>query len=200
MSERARHVRAECTHARRAIIRRARVRAPSAFVASSIAWALLLPLAPFVAAQPHAGAVGYRVRCRRLWRRQRRSVISCPERSFHLWGAQMPVCARCTGIYAGAAIAVIVAASIAARARLRRGLSAMPIAPCVGGASAPLAGAPSSHRRDARCDRRSSTNGRPATCPSNWIRAAAGAAARRRRRVDGPVGDAPRTRAEDQVN
>lgn len=24
------------------------------------------------------------------------------ERSFHLWGIQMPVCARCTGLYAGA--------------------------------------------------------------------------------------------------
>jgi hypothetical protein len=28
-----------------------------------------------------------------------------PERSFHLLGAQMPVCARCAGIYAGAAVA-----------------------------------------------------------------------------------------------
>jgi uncharacterized membrane protein len=30
-----------------------------------------------------------------------------PERSFYLWGRQLPVCARCTGIYAGAAIAAI---------------------------------------------------------------------------------------------
>lgn len=30
-----------------------------------------------------------------------------PERSFHLWGAQLPVCARCTGIYLGAAAAGI---------------------------------------------------------------------------------------------
>ena len=32
-----------------------------------------------------------------------------PERSFQLFGAQMPVCARCTGIYAGAAAASLVA-------------------------------------------------------------------------------------------
>jgi hypothetical protein len=31
-----------------------------------------------------------------------------PERSFHLLGAQMPVCARCAGIYAGAAVAASV--------------------------------------------------------------------------------------------
>ncbi len=30
-----------------------------------------------------------------------------PERSFHLLGTQMPVCARCTGIYAGAAITAV---------------------------------------------------------------------------------------------
>ena len=33
-----------------------------------------------------------------------------PERSFHAWSAQLPVCARCTGIYAGAALAAIVSA------------------------------------------------------------------------------------------
>src|SRR4051812_38932852 len=30
-----------------------------------------------------------------------------PERSFSLWGTQFPVCARCAGIYAGAALGVI---------------------------------------------------------------------------------------------
>ena len=32
------------------------------------------------------------------------------NRSFHLWGAQMPVCARCTGLYVGAAAAALTAA------------------------------------------------------------------------------------------
>ena len=32
-----------------------------------------------------------------------------PERSFHFAGAQLPVCARCLGIYAGAAFGLVVA-------------------------------------------------------------------------------------------
>ncbi len=35
------------------------------------------------------------------------------ERSFHLAGAQLPVCARCLGIYAGAAVVMIVAVLVA---------------------------------------------------------------------------------------
>jgi uncharacterized membrane protein len=34
-----------------------------------------------------------------------------PERSYRLWGAQMPVCARCAGIYFGAAVAALAAAT-----------------------------------------------------------------------------------------
>jgi hypothetical protein len=40
-----------------------------------------------------------------------------PDRSFHLWSAQLPVCARCAGIYAGAAVAAVVVAARASRPR-----------------------------------------------------------------------------------
>jgi uncharacterized membrane protein len=30
-----------------------------------------------------------------------------PARSFHVWMTSLPVCARCTGIYAGAALAAL---------------------------------------------------------------------------------------------
>ena len=79
-----------------------------ALAVASIAWAAALPLATFSASLPHRGSPLYlltlavygigSVVCHQL-----------PARSFHLWAAQMPVCARCTGIYIGAAIAAIVA-------------------------------------------------------------------------------------------
>jgi hypothetical protein len=75
-------------------------------VASSMAWALLLPLAPFAASQPAPAPVWYAlafvvygagsVVCHQL-----------PERSFFLGPAQWPVCARCAGIYVGAAVAAL---------------------------------------------------------------------------------------------
>jgi len=77
-------------------------------VISSIGWALSIPLASFAASRPSAGNAWYTlaflvygvgsVICHQL-----------PERSFYLWSAQWPVCARCTGIYFGAAVAAIVA-------------------------------------------------------------------------------------------
>jgi uncharacterized membrane protein len=78
----------------------------AAFVAATATWALLLLLAPGLASRSRASAFGaglvvavYAV-----------GSIVChqlPERSFHLWTAQMPVCARCTGIYVGAAVMAI---------------------------------------------------------------------------------------------
>ena len=46
-----------------------------------------------------------------------------PERSFFFHGQQLPVCARCTGLYAGAALAApiaVVAAVAMTRSRARR--------------------------------------------------------------------------------
>jgi uncharacterized membrane protein len=79
-----------------------------AFLGASIAWAVLLPIAPFAASQPSPAAFWYGLAfvvygagsfiCHQL-----------PARSFHAWSAPWPVCARCTGIYLGAAVAAIVA-------------------------------------------------------------------------------------------
>ena len=77
-----------------------------AFLGASTAWLAMIPLATFAASRPSAAssiytfalgvyAVGHFV-CHQL-----------PARSFHLWGAALPVCARCTGIYAGAATTAI---------------------------------------------------------------------------------------------
>jgi hypothetical protein len=74
-----------------------------AFIAAAVCWAVALVLASSIAARPDASplyafafgiyAAGSIV-CHQL-----------PDRSFHLWGVQMPVCARCTGIYIGGAVA-----------------------------------------------------------------------------------------------
>ena len=77
-----------------------------AFVTASIVWAVLLPIAPFAAAQPAPARFWYGLAlvvygagsfvCHQL-----------PWRSFHSWSTQWPVCARCAGIYFGAATTVV---------------------------------------------------------------------------------------------
>ncbi len=66
-----------------------------AIALAALAWLTLLILTPIVS--PSIAAVVYAV-----------GGVIChqmPERSFHLDGVQLPVCARCLGIYAGAAVA-----------------------------------------------------------------------------------------------
>jgi Predicted membrane protein (DUF2085) len=78
-----------------------------AFLIASVAWAALLPLTAFAASRTEGTSIVYgfaltaygvgHLICHQL-----------PGRSFHLWGAALPVCARCTGIYLGAAAASVV--------------------------------------------------------------------------------------------
>lgn len=77
-----------------------------AFVAASVAWALLLPLVPFVASRPHATPVGTALLIA-VYAIGSAVCHQLSERSYHLWTAQMPVCARCAGIYVGAAIGAV---------------------------------------------------------------------------------------------
>jgi uncharacterized membrane protein len=77
-----------------------------AFLAASTAWAAAIPLAAYSASRPDGSSVAYafalgvydlgRIVCHQL-----------PARSFHVWMTSLPVCARCTGIYAGAALAAL---------------------------------------------------------------------------------------------
>ncbi len=78
------------------------------YAIASVVWAAALPGAAYAATRVHAAApthafalLVYGI-----------GTIVChqrPDRSFHLWGARLPVCARCTGVYVGAAIVAAVA-------------------------------------------------------------------------------------------
>ena len=104
------------------------IRLRAVFVAATVVWAALLVAVPYLASRDHAASlvsvvivgvygVGGLV-CHQL-----------PGRSYHLWAAQMPVCARCAGIYFGAvagALAAVVFHPSARRARLALALAVTP--------------------------------------------------------------------------
>jgi uncharacterized membrane protein len=129
-----------------------------AFVAASVAWVIILPLAPFAASRPHAGpivfgfaygvyAIGSLI-CHQL-----------PARSFRLWSTPLPVCARCAGIYAGAAVAAVLGLAVHVRAKLAAASSARRILA--------LAAVPTAATLIYEW-----TTG---VTPANWVRALAGA-------------------------
>jgi hypothetical protein len=77
-----------------------------AFASLALLWPAAMVMATRIAAVPDRGAAAYLLSAAvyvsgSLLCHQR------PERSFYLWGAQFPVCARCTGIYLGAALGVL---------------------------------------------------------------------------------------------
>lgn len=86
--------------------------------AAAVTWALLLPVAAYAAG---TGSPGARLVAVGVYGAGSAVCHQRPERSFVSWGAAWPVCARCTGIYAGAAIA---AAAWIGAARRRRAMSA----------------------------------------------------------------------------
>jgi hypothetical protein len=77
-----------------------------AFVAASVAWAIAVPLAPLAASRSHPNVVAFAF----VYSAYAIGSIICHQisaRSFYLWSLPLPVCARCTGIYVGAAVTAL---------------------------------------------------------------------------------------------
>jgi len=76
------------------------------FAAAAVGWAASLPLAAWIAGGVHPFSLPYAAAVAiygtGAWICHQR-----PDRSFYLWAMQMPVCARCTGIYLGGALAAL---------------------------------------------------------------------------------------------
>lgn len=74
-------------------------------IASAALWVAALTLAPLVLAHVDPGRVLYTASAL-LYAATSWICHQRPERSFHLDGLQLPVCARCFGAYVGAAVGV----------------------------------------------------------------------------------------------
>ena len=78
------------------------------FLVATLVWMLTLVMVPFLLAHETGGRV---VRAASAGTYLVGSAIchQRPDRSFRLWGVQMPVCARCAGLYLGAAVGALLA-------------------------------------------------------------------------------------------
>lgn len=81
----------------------------------AVLWVVALPIAPLLAARASSSAARAFASLVYL-----AGAVVChqkPERSFQLAGLPLPVCARCVGLYAGAALGAIALAARAMRQR-----------------------------------------------------------------------------------
>ncbi len=77
-----------------------------AYTAAALAWTAVLPLATLAATRVRASGATH-VFAFGVYSVGSLICHQRPERSFFLWGAKMPVCARCAGIYIGGAVVAI---------------------------------------------------------------------------------------------
>jgi len=98
------------------------------FLFASVTWAASMPLTAFAASRSDAPSLVYGFAVA-LYGVGHLICHQLPVRTFHLWDAALPVCARCSGIYAGAAIASI--AMALQPWRLRAGHNGPPMEPRV---------------------------------------------------------------------
>jgi uncharacterized membrane protein len=78
------------------------------FLGASVLWAATIPFATRMASLDGSSTAGYLIAAT-VYATGSLVCHQLPQRSFHLWGHQLPVCARCTGLYFGAAAAALVA-------------------------------------------------------------------------------------------
>ena len=81
-----------------------------AFLGAATVWPMALLLAPAAAARPQLSTIGYPFALA-VYAAGSLICHQRPERSFHLLGVQLPVCARCLGVYAGAALVSVIMAA-----------------------------------------------------------------------------------------
>ena len=96
---------------------------------AAVVWAAMLPAAAYAAALP-ADQSAAQVFAFVVYAFGSAICHQRDERSFHLFAEQLPVCARCTGLYAGAAIAAIASVGFFRRPESGPGPSGVEGAPC----------------------------------------------------------------------
>jgi hypothetical protein len=80
--------------------------APGLVAVAAVSWVLLLLASPFLVARFAPSDATFRVAAA-VYLAGAAVCHQRPERSFHAWGAQLPVCGRCFGLYASAAIGAL---------------------------------------------------------------------------------------------